>query len=130
MGSTGLNLGVCDAQAAEAMELQQSPIGRVGVDVDRTDGFKAPEIGLHRVAMDAHSTGVVTARVAQFIGAAGLPLDIPVEQGNAHRRQTIDVQAPAEGPNQGAGDVGRPALGGGKRNLWRHGPEPPGDYPM
>jgi len=138
MGSTGLVLGSTGfgAEATEAMKLQHGPMGGVLIDADRADGFQAPQVGLHRVAMDPHPAGVVTGRIAQLTGRGGLPLDVAVEQGDAHRRYAIDAEPLAQGPDQRAGNVRRPAPGGndcravgtarhsllrGKRNRPGHG---------
>lgn len=94
------------------MKLQQGPMGGVLIDADRTDRLQAPQVRLHRLAMDAHPAGVVTGRIAQLTGRGGLPLDVAVEQGDAHRRDAIDTEALAQGPDQGAGNVRRPAPGG------------------
>jgi len=143
MGSTGLELGSTGfgAEASEAMKLQQGPMGGVLIDADRSDRLQAPQVGLHRLAMDPHPAGVVTGRVAQLTGRGGLPLDVAVEQGDPHRRNAIDVKALAQGPDERAGDVGRPAprgdwcrpfgsarqdLLGRKRDLSRHGQDHPG----
>ena len=141
MGSTGLVLGstgfgALGAEATEAMKLQHGPMGGVLIDADRADRLQAPQVGLHRLAVDAHPAGVVTGRIAQLTGRGGLPLDVAVEQGDPHRRDAIDAKALAQGPDQGAGDVRRPAPGGngcraagsarhrllgGERNRPRHG---------
>ena len=141
MGSTGLVLGstgfgALGAEATEAMKLQHGSMGGVLIDADRSDRLQAPQVGLHRLAMDAHPAGVVTGRIAQLTGRGGLPLDVAVEQGNPHRRDAIDAEPLAQGPDQGAGDVRRPAPGGngcraagtarhrlvvGERNRPRHG---------
>ena len=118
------------------MKLEHGPMGGVLIDADRADGLQAPQVGLHRLAMDSHPAGVVTGRIAQLAGRGGLPLDVAVEQGNPHRRDAIDAKALAQGPDQGAGNVRRPAPGGngcraagsarhrlvrGERNRPRHG---------
>jgi hypothetical protein len=138
MGSTGLVLGSTGfgAEATEAMELQHGPMGGVLIDADRADRLQAPQVRLHRLAVDAHPAGVVTGRIAQLAARCGLPLDVAVEQGDAHRRDAIDTEALAQGPDQGAGNVRRPAPGGngcraagsarhrlvrGERNRPRHG---------
>jgi hypothetical protein len=138
MGSTGLVLGSTGfgAEATQAMKLEHGPMGGVLLDADRADGLQAPQVGLHRLAMDSHPAGVVTGRIAQLAGRGGLPLDVAVEQGNPHRRDAIDAKALAQGPDQGAGNVRRPAPGGngcraagsarhrlvrGERNRPRHG---------
>ena len=114
MGSTGLVLGSTGfgAEATEAMEQQHGSMGGVLIDANRSDGLQAPQVGLHRLAVDPHPAGVVTGRIAQLTGRGGLPLDVAVEQGDPHRRDAIDAQPLAQGPDQRAGDVRRPAPGG------------------
>jgi hypothetical protein len=139
MGSTGF--GALAAEATQAMELQHGPMRWVLIDADRSDRLQAPQVGLHRVAVDSHPAGVVTGRIAQFAGGGGLPLHVAVEQSDPHRRNAIDVKALAQGPDERAGDVGRPApwsstcrpfgsarqdLLGRQRNLSRHGQDHPG----
>ena len=94
------------------MKLEHGPMGGVLLDADRSDRRQAPQVGLHRVAMDPHPAGVVTGRIAQFTGRGGLPLDVAVEQGDPHRCDAIDTEALAQGPDQRAGNVRRPAPGG------------------
>ena len=114
MGSTGLVLGSTGlgAEATEAMKLQHGPMGGVLIDADRSDCLQAPQVGLNGVAMDPHPACVVTGRIAQLAGRGGLPLDVAIEQGDAHRCDAIDTEALAQGPDECAGDAGRPAPGG------------------
>jgi hypothetical protein len=94
------------------MKLQHGSMGAVLIDADRSDRLQAPQVGLHRLAVDAHPAGVVTGRIAQLTGRGGLPLDVAVEQGDPHRRDAIDAEPLAQGPDECAGDVRRPAPGG------------------
>ena len=117
MGSTGLVLGstgfgALGAEAPQAMKLQHGPMRWLMLDPDRSDCLQAPQVRLHRLAVDAHPAGVVTGRIAQLAARCSLPLDVAVEQGNPHRRNAIDAQPLAQGPDQRAGDVRRPAPGG------------------
>jgi hypothetical protein len=138
MGSTGLVLGSTGfgAEATEAMKLQHGSMGGVLIDADRSDRLQAPQVGLHRLAVDPHPARVVTGRIVQLTGRGGLPLDVAVQQGNPHRRDAIDAEPLAQGPDQRAGNVRRPAPGsngcraagsahhrlvGGERNRPRHG---------
>jgi hypothetical protein len=117
MGSTGLVLGstgfgALGAEATEAMKLEHGPMGGVLIDADRADRLQAPQVRLHRLAMDAHPAGVVTGRITQLTGRSRLPLNVAVEQGDPHRRDAIDAKALAQGPDQSAGNVRRPTPGG------------------
>jgi hypothetical protein len=93
----------------ETLQLEGRCMGGVVIGLDRADGDEMAQIRLNGVGMQPRAPGVVTGGVAEARRSARPPLDVAVEQGDAHGDGGADAEALGKASDQRARQVGHRA---------------------
>jgi len=100
---------VCRWVGRQPTQLQGGGMGVGVAGLDSPGGDEVAQVGLDGVGVEPCASGVVASGILELVGPGGLPLDVAVEEGNAHGDGGADGELLAQPADQSTGQVGHGA---------------------